>query len=116
MGDRSGTITAEEFKEHLGGKKEQEFLATLHISPQIMSKIFELIDTSGDGNVDVEEFVSACQNFQGWAKNIDMAVAMERIGSLASLQKGYLDYVLARDSMFHGPVRGGRKATSSDSL
>jgi len=72
--DGSGFITKDEFLDHLTDKRANDYYALLQITGQDAAKIFDMIDQEEDNKVDIDEFISGCHQFKGYAKSIDMAV------------------------------------------
>ncbi|CAJ1404624.1 unnamed protein product [Effrenium voratum] len=51
----------------------RSFLQSMDISTEDVWTLFMVIDSNGDGEISVEEFVYACQQLQGPAKGLQMA-------------------------------------------
>jgi len=108
--DGSGYITAEEFRVHIKGKIARKCLIALGINPADAEKLFKVLDTSGDGQVDIQEFIHGCKQFRGPSKNIDMAVAIRRLNKLTAHVKLFMEYVEERfDAQSTGPMNTQQK-------
>lgn len=91
--DRSGFISRSEFKAAVESDVAKDYWSMLHIKPSDARKLFSLMDTSCDEHVDIQEFISGCQKFGGWARNIDMAVAISRIHEVSMHLSELMVYV-----------------------
>merc|ERR1712183_1053320 len=58
--DGSGTISKEEFTNHLDSKEASDLFRMLNLDKQHAVTLFQLMDASGDGKVDINEFISGC--------------------------------------------------------
>lgn len=73
--DFSGQIDAEEFAIHCQDEQFQAFFRYLELDLEGTDPhdLFEMLDFSGDGNLDIEEFCSGCCVLKGYARSIDLA-------------------------------------------
>jgi len=114
--DNSGTISLDEFRQCINGQEAKHYWQMLHINPSDAKKLFALMDESGDMKVDIEEFVQGCRRFSGFARNIDMAVAVCRIHEVSMHLVEFMAYVEeCFDSIFghRGAVPTLTSATSA---
>jgi hypothetical protein len=81
--DGSGQVSPEEFHAHLKTKAAVEFMHTIGMNPLDLVKLIHLLDASGTGQVDVEEFVNGCKQVRGSAKNLDMTMQGHRLEDIA---------------------------------
>lgn len=91
--DNSGCISRAEFKAAVESEVAKDYWQMLRIKPSDARKLFALMDTSFDDQVDIQEFISGCQKFGGWARNIDMAVAISRIHEVSMHLSEFMIYV-----------------------
>jgi len=79
--DNSGSISKEEFEEHLHDPRVQAFFASLELEATDALNLFKLLETDldheDDDDIDVEDFVMGCLRLKGYAKSCDMAVLMK---------------------------------------
>lgn len=71
--DASGTLSWEEFKQHLKHPVITAYFQSLELDFSEASGLFALLDHQGTGQVKVEEFVKGCMELRGEAKSIDLA-------------------------------------------
>lgn len=71
--DHSGTITVEEFENHIQDDAVQAYFAALELETSDAWTFFRLLDTEKTEAIDVEEFVLGCLRMKGAAKGIDLA-------------------------------------------
>eukprot|EP00435_Cladocopium_sp_Y103_P071520 s7_g37.t1 len=71
--DRSNTITLDEFREALASTKLPHFLESLGIATTDAWALFAFLDSDQSGDIEVEEFVSACLELNGPAKSYQIA-------------------------------------------
>lgn len=71
-----GSITLNEFEDHLGEERMQAFLHTIEIDTADAWTFFKLLDADGGGSVDIDEFVEGCLRLRGNAKSIHVAQMM----------------------------------------
>eukprot|EP00931_Biecheleriopsis_adriatica_P115868 TRINITY_DN9161_c0_g1_i1.p1 TRINITY_DN9161_c0_g1~~TRINITY_DN9161_c0_g1_i1.p1 ORF type:complete len:576 (-),score=118.11 TRINITY_DN9161_c0_g1_i1:217-1944(-) len=76
-----GRCSLEEFENHLQDETTQALLSSLEIESRDAVMLFELLDTDGSGEVDLNEFVTGCITLRGGAK----AVHMEKINAMNKL-------------------------------
>lgn len=72
--DESGSITLQEFEDHIDDERIEAFLEHLGLTVSQVKLLFFLIDVDGSGQVSLEEFVAGCLKLKGGAKMFDMAV------------------------------------------
>lgn len=71
--DHSNTITLDEFREALECTKLPHFLESLGIATADAWTLFAFLDSDQSGDIEVEEFVSACLELNGPAKSYQIA-------------------------------------------
>merc|ERR1712232_686403 len=69
--DGNQKVSTGEFERGLDDGRVQAILRTLDVEPRHALDLFLMLD-DGTGEVDIEEFICACVNFQGYAKAIQM--------------------------------------------
>eukprot|EP00931_Biecheleriopsis_adriatica_P121452 TRINITY_DN96539_c0_g1_i1.p1 TRINITY_DN96539_c0_g1~~TRINITY_DN96539_c0_g1_i1.p1 ORF type:complete len:649 (+),score=126.38 TRINITY_DN96539_c0_g1_i1:55-2001(+) len=77
--DLNGKCSLQEFETHLSNSTMQALLRSLEIEVRDALTLFELLDTDGTGEIDLDEFVTGCITLRGGAK----AVHMEKMQALA---------------------------------
>ncbi|CAK9071275.1 unnamed protein product [Durusdinium trenchii] len=70
--DDNGAITIDEIRRHLESKPVQHFFRTIDVDSSEAEVLFEILDLSGDGSIDKEEFISGCLRLQGAARAVDL--------------------------------------------
>mmetsp|Transcript_10890 Transcript_10890/g.19396 ORF Transcript_10890/g.19396 Transcript_10890/m.19396 type:complete len:543 (+) Transcript_10890:25-1653(+) len=76
-----GMCSLEEFRSHLDDDNTQALLRSLEIESRDAVALFELLDSDGSGEVDLNEFVTGCITLRGGAK----AVHMEKVSSTSKV-------------------------------
>merc|ERR1712032_1070335 len=71
--DHSGTLSWEEFREHLGHPVIRAYFASLDLNISEARGLFVLLDIDGSGQIHIEDFVKGCLLVRGEAKSIDLA-------------------------------------------
>lgn len=71
--DGSGTITWEEFEEHVQNEKVRAYFRKLGLELHDPHQLFTLLDFDGDGEMCCEEFVEGFTQLKGQAKSLDLA-------------------------------------------
>lgn len=61
----------DEFQRGLDDGRVQAILRTLDVEPRHAFDLFMMLD-DGTGEINIEEFICACINFQGYAKAVQM--------------------------------------------
>ncbi|CAK0857241.1 unnamed protein product [Prorocentrum cordatum] len=74
--DGSGTITWDEFQEHLAAPQLQSFLKALDLHVDEARALFQLLDVDDSGEIDADELVQGCLRLHGQAKAIELAAFM----------------------------------------
>jgi len=72
--DCSGTLSWEEFEEYIQDERIKAFFMALELDMSAAQRVFNLIDSSGDGQLDIEEFVQGCIDLRGSSKKVDIAI------------------------------------------
>jgi voltage-gated sodium channel len=72
--DRSGSLSWEEFEEYIQDEKIRAFFMALDLDVSSARRIFSMLDTSQDGELEIHEFVQGCINLRGGAKKIDISL------------------------------------------
>merc|ERR1719361_720868 len=73
---QDGSITLDEFEEHLENDRMKAILRTIDIDIADAWTFFKLLDTNCDGSIDMNEFVEGCIRLTGNAKSIHVAQMM----------------------------------------
>merc|ERR1711879_324548 len=72
--DDSGSVSIEEFMDALQDEYVMGCFALLNIAATEAEQLFHLLDPEGEGEVDIEEFVTGCLRLKGEAKSMDIAI------------------------------------------
>lgn len=75
-GDRSNVITFEEFEKALECERMTSLMDSLEIDTSDIWGLFRLIDTDGNGVIDLEELVDGCLRYKGAARATHVAKLM----------------------------------------
>merc|ERR1719181_1449732 len=77
--DKSGTVSWDEFQMYLQDEKIKAYFMALELDMTSVMKIFDLLDTSGDRELELHEFVEGCIQLRGNAKMVDMSIMKKDI-------------------------------------
>lgn len=81
--DGSGTINKGEFQKHLQDATTRQYFDVLGIDQRHAQVLFDLLDKSGDGEIDISEFVAGCKDLGGQATNVDMCLALTMLSMIS---------------------------------
>jgi len=70
--DKSGTLSWEELRAHLGDRKVQAWFNSMDIDVSQAKVLYDLLDRDGSNQVTIDEFLEGCVRFKGQAKSIDL--------------------------------------------
>eukprot|EP00931_Biecheleriopsis_adriatica_P073339 TRINITY_DN47641_c0_g1_i1.p1 TRINITY_DN47641_c0_g1~~TRINITY_DN47641_c0_g1_i1.p1 ORF type:complete len:630 (+),score=105.82 TRINITY_DN47641_c0_g1_i1:275-1891(+) len=70
--DEQGSLTFNQFKEHLENPWVKAYFSGLEIDPGEAAIIFTLMDTNCNGRVSVDEFIDGTMKLKGSAKSVDL--------------------------------------------
>jgi len=91
--DGSGSLSWEEFEEFIKDEKIKSFFMALELDMSSVSRIFTLLDTSGDGKLEASEFVEGCIELRGMAKKVDITL-LQRENAFLLEKMGSVDQIL----------------------
>eukprot|EP00929_Paragymnodinium_shiwhaense_P033340 TRINITY_DN1831_c0_g4_i1.p1 TRINITY_DN1831_c0_g4~~TRINITY_DN1831_c0_g4_i1.p1 ORF type:complete len:716 (-),score=130.09 TRINITY_DN1831_c0_g4_i1:90-2174(-) len=74
--DQSGTISWEEFQNHLEHPQLLQFLREIDLHPEHARALFRLLDVEQTGDVDIDDIVGGCMRLHGPATSIDLSTFM----------------------------------------
>eukprot|EP00747_Dinoflagellata_sp_TGD_P006620 gnl/TRDRNA2_/TRDRNA2_116284_c3_seq1.p1 gnl/TRDRNA2_/TRDRNA2_116284_c3~~gnl/TRDRNA2_/TRDRNA2_116284_c3_seq1.p1 ORF type:complete len:376 (+),score=66.78 gnl/TRDRNA2_/TRDRNA2_116284_c3_seq1:130-1128(+) len=74
--DDSGSLSWDEFEDHLQDERVQAYLRTLDLDVTEARNLFDLIDIHGTTEVSIDDFVSGCMRLKGAAKSIDVCTIL----------------------------------------
>eukprot|EP00931_Biecheleriopsis_adriatica_P081581 TRINITY_DN54928_c0_g1_i1.p1 TRINITY_DN54928_c0_g1~~TRINITY_DN54928_c0_g1_i1.p1 ORF type:complete len:531 (+),score=107.49 TRINITY_DN54928_c0_g1_i1:26-1618(+) len=92
--DHSGTICLDGFLEKLEDPISRMHLEFLKIDATDAERLFHLIDVNGDEKIDIEEFITGCQSYKGYAKKLDVNLIMNQISMLSRSLDVCIDHIL----------------------
>lgn len=72
--NENGIITTDEIHNHLETEAVQEFFRSIDVETSEAESLFNILDITGDGQIDWEEFVNGCMRLQGQARAIDVVL------------------------------------------
>merc|ERR1712019_314020 len=91
--DGTGTISKEEMLEHLTSDEVDAYLKTLDVTVSDAQGVFKLLDVSGTGEVNIDEFVLSLMRFQGSARAVDVATLLYEGKRSEARWNAYMDYI-----------------------
>jgi len=93
--NRSGKVSIQEFQGLMKKPELIKFFATLEIDVEDAWSLFKLLDTSGDGEIDVDEFVTGCLKLRGQARSVDLALLQHQVKWLSHKFTRFCEYAEA---------------------
>merc|ERR1712187_58652 len=91
--DGSGTISKKEIMEQLGSDDIGAYLKTLDVTVSDAKGVFHLLDVSGTGEVNIDEFVLSLMRFQGNARAVDVATLLYEGKRNEARWNAYMEYI-----------------------
>jgi len=85
--DGSGYITREEWDGEVSNWNVQANMLLLGVNGDDADRLFNLLDTGGDGVLSIPEFVEGMQRLKGPAQSIDVHVLISRVDHLIALSE-----------------------------
>jgi len=70
--DGSGTISRDEFDDHVTHPMFQHYLREIDLSPDHARLLFRLLDVEHTGDLEIDDIVSGCLRLHGPAKSLDL--------------------------------------------
>merc|ERR1712232_266251 len=81
--DGSGALSWSEFEEFIQDEKVKAFFMSLELDISSCSRIFHLLDSSGDNALDAHEFVEGCIDLRGMARRVDITLLQRENAALS---------------------------------
>merc|ERR1712110_361859 len=81
--DGSGALSWTEFEEFIQDEKIKAFFMSLELDISSCSRIFHLLDASGDGVLEAHEFVEGCIELRGMARKADITLLQRENAALS---------------------------------
>jgi len=75
--DHTGSISWEEFRGQLQNPLMEEFFKQIDLDPAQAKDFYDWLDITGQGEVNLDDFVMGCLRMFGSAKSLDLAMLME---------------------------------------
>ncbi|CAK9115787.1 unnamed protein product [Durusdinium trenchii] len=94
--DDSGSITFEEFTNHLEDVRVQAFLRSMGLDGVEAVRLFKLLDADCNGEIEINEFVSGCMVLRGGAKTLDLAMLLMEQQKAMTRWMSFMSYVELR--------------------
>jgi Ca2+-binding EF-hand superfamily protein len=94
--DGSGKVNKEEFEAHMADENAHSLWSMLKVDRRDARKLFILLDESGDGEIDIHEFTDGILKLNGWAKNVDMILLMQRVNEIEKSIRTTLELAFLR--------------------
>merc|ERR1719215_1191144 len=90
--DNNGTLSWEEFESHMRDGKVKAFFSALQLDVSKAHILFELLDTDGSGEVNLDEFLDGCIRLKGQARSIDLNLLLLQSEKLSGELRGHIKY------------------------
>jgi len=90
--DNSGMITLTEFESMLQDEMMRAHLLALEIDASDAWTLFKLIDNDKSGVIEIDEFVTGCEQLKGGAKGVDVANIQAELKSLTKRLVKFMRY------------------------
>jgi len=92
--DGSGSLTWEEFEEHLFDDRLLTYLETLDLDLSDAHSLFNILDQDRKGEVSIDDFVWGCMRLKGTAKSMDLCTLLYEHRQQSQALRGYFDTML----------------------
>merc|ERR1712087_1043204 len=79
--------------DHLTTDEADAYLKTLDVSAIDAQGVFKLLDVTGMGEVNIDEFVLSLMRFQGSARSVDVATLLYEGKRSEARWNAYMDYI-----------------------
>jgi len=90
--DGSGTITWNEFEDHLHDAKLRRYFLMWGLDVAEAKHIFRILDEDNSGEVSIEDFLAGCYRLKGEARKLDMTVLMYENKKMADKWARFLTF------------------------
>jgi hypothetical protein len=80
--DQSGQLSWDEFRTHLGDDRVKAYFQSLDLDIRQAHVLFQLLDTNGNGEVGIDEFLDGCLRLRGQAKALDLNLVIYQLERL----------------------------------
>jgi len=110
--DQSGTVSWEEFKEHLDNPQMETYLKELDIDKAEAPMLFRLLDGESSGEIGAEELVGGCLRLHGYAKALELAAFMHEFRQFS---KSWVAHAKSVEEALHLNQGGGSLAPLTES-
>merc|ERR1719356_581690 len=77
--DDSGSLSWDEFCKHLNDDKVKAYFQSLDLEISQAHTLFTLLDTDGDDEVGIDEFIEGCLTLKGEARTIDVKYLAQQV-------------------------------------
>merc|ERR1740129_1271096 len=121
--DESGSLSWEEFEEHLQDDRVQAYLSTMELDVTEAHSLFKLLDLHNQNKVHIDDFVNGCMRLKGGAKSIDVCTLLyenrkfnfklEEYTAYAEKQFQRLEKVHSLEPMITPSERASRRSKKS---
>mmetsp|Transcript_485 Transcript_485/g.775 ORF Transcript_485/g.775 Transcript_485/m.775 type:complete len:146 (-) Transcript_485:77-514(-) len=93
--DHSGTITMQEFEDHLKDDRVAASFTSIGLEVNEARGLFRLLDMDHSGAISIDEFVFGCMRLKGNAKSVDLVTLMYENKRMAERWGEIYDYMQA---------------------
>merc|ERR1711920_141226 len=100
--DGNGEISADEMEFFLTQPDLKTYVDALDINAENTRMLFQLIDVSNCGKINVEEFCDGCLRLQGEAKSVDVHTMIFQVKRFLAKWSEFTGYVEERFTDLHG--------------
>jgi len=97
--DASGTLSWEEFQEHLKNPRVMAYFTSLDLDVSNAHRLFRLLDTNNNDEVGVREFLDGCMRLKGEAKSIDVNMLVYEIRQMSRTLSHFIEASESRFSV-----------------
>merc|ERR1719272_1443652 len=105
--DNSGTISWEEFEEHMNNDIMTHYMASIGLEVTEVELFFKIVAGSAEeGEIEIDRFVEGCMQMKGNASSIDMQRQLFEVGMLSRDLKRFEGRCLNYMDTFIGMMSG----------
>jgi len=108
--DNSGTLSWEEFQEHLEDERIVAYFKSLNLDISQAKALYVLLDLEEQNEVPIDRFIEGCTRMRGDAKSIDVNMLLWGNEKLLGAVTSFIEYTESQFTEIHGILSNMRPA------
>eukprot|EP00811_Abedinium_folium_P029046 NODE_4545_length_1878_cov_18.447173.p1 GENE.NODE_4545_length_1878_cov_18.447173~~NODE_4545_length_1878_cov_18.447173.p1 ORF type:complete len:529 (+),score=110.86 NODE_4545_length_1878_cov_18.447173:134-1588(+) len=94
--DQSGTLSLDELEAAVTDADINEYFLLLEVAPEDARILFEMLDLSGTGEIEINDFMNGCLRITGGPRSLDICACLSHIRRVEGLCHNVLDLLQER--------------------